>query len=108
MVFISGDSRQEGCVYAPGDKIELDITLGPGGKIDGKEDTGHSTAECCRFLRNPRQGRRDNGAEQESLATGLRSHLEPGRPAQGTQHKETNNQIVAEIDGPQTSDKRAG
>ena len=93
--------------YAPGDKIELDITLRPWRKRSMVKRipviVPQNAVGFCEILV---RGGGIMEPEQESLATGLRAISNLDDLLKELSIKETNNQIVAEIDGPQTPDKK--
>ncbi|NLD04968.1 MAG: hypothetical protein GX672_03590 [Synergistaceae bacterium] len=92
--------------YSPGEKIELEITLRPWRKrsmikripiIVPKNALGF-----CEILV---RGGGIMEPEQESLATGLRAISNLDDLLKELSVKETNNQIIIEIDGPQSREK---
>ncbi len=92
--------------YAPGEKIELEITLRPWRKRSMIKKIPvtvpeNSVAFCEILVR----GGGIMEPEQESLATGLRAITNLEDLLNELSIKETNNQIVAEIDGPRSVEK---
>ena len=92
--------------YAPGDKIELNITLRPWRKRSMVKRipviVPQNAVGFCEILV---RGGGIMEPEQESLATGLRAISNLDDLLKELSIKETNNQIVAEIDGPQSIEK---
>ena len=92
--------------YAPGEKIELEITLRPWRKRSMIKKipviVPQNSVGFCEILV---RGGGIMEPEQESLATGLRAISSLDDLLKELSIKETNNQIVAEIDGPQSMEK---
>lgn len=92
--------------YAPGDKIELEITLRPWRKRSMIKripiTVPQNAVGFCEILV---RGGGIMEPEQESLVTGLRAISTLDDLLKELSIKETNNQIVAEIDGPQSIEK---
>lgn len=94
--------------YAPGEKIELEITLRPWRKRSMiKKIPVTIPKNAVGFCEILVRGGGIMEPEQESLATGLRAISTLDDLLKELSIKETNNQIVAEIDGPQAKEKDA-
>jgi hypothetical protein len=92
--------------YAPGEKIELEITLRPWRKRSMiKKIPVTVPKNAVGFCEILVRGGGIMEPEQESLATGLRAISTLDDLLKELSIKETNNQIVAEIDGPQAKEK---
>lgn len=94
--------------YSPGEKIELEITLRPWRKRSMIKripiTVPQNAVGFCEILV---RGGGIMEPEQESLATGLRAISSLDDLLKELSIKETNNQIVAEIDGPEARDKES-
>ncbi len=92
--------------YAPGEKIELNITLRPWRKRSMVKripiTVPKNAVGFCEILV---RGGGIMEPEQESLAAGLRAISNLDDLLKELSIKETNNQIVAEIDGPKSMEK---
>ncbi len=92
--------------YAPGERIDLDITLRPWRKRSMIKripvTVPQNAVGFCEILV---RGGGIMEPEQESLATGLRAISNLDDLLKELSIKETNNQIVAEIDGPRSMEK---
>ena len=92
--------------YAPGEKIELEITLRPWRKRSMIKKVPVTVPKnAVGFCEILVRGGGIMEPEQESLATGLRAISTLDDLLKELSIKETNNQIVAEIDGPQAKEK---
>ncbi|MDD4159379.1 MAG: SpoIVB peptidase S55 domain-containing protein [Synergistaceae bacterium] len=94
--------------YSPGDKLELKITLRPWRKRSMVKKIPVTVPKnAVGFCEIVVRGGGIMEPEQESLATGLRVISTLDEMLKELSIKETNNQIVAEIDGPQLKDKES-
>ena len=92
--------------YTPGDKIDLEITLRPWRKRSMiKKIPIIVPKNAVGFAEILVRGGGIMEPEQESLATGLRAISSLDDLLKELSIKETNNQIVVEIDGPQAKEK---
>ncbi len=92
--------------YSPGEKIDLEVTLRPWRKRSMvKKIPLMVPVNAVGFCEILVRGGGIMEPEQESLATGLRAISNLDDLLRELSIKETNNQIVTEIDGPQAKEK---
>lgn len=93
--------------YAPGDKVELDVTMRPWRKrAVVKKFTLTVPENAVGFCEVVVRAGGIAEPEQESIITGLRAITNLDGLLKELSTAETNNQIIAEIDGPETSKKK--
>ena len=92
--------------YSPGEKIELEITLRPWRKRSMVQKIPITVPKnAVGFAEILVRGGGIMEPEQDSLATGLRAISSLGDLLKELSISETNNQIIVEIDGPQSKEK---